>query len=169
MENIGKSYVEFDANGEDFHFVFEDGGKSFNYSDRFIGLRALVNLTKDGKVKLPDFWEMREALLPNGIISRIGERGGILAICIGPTFIHPLKEGSMEVVECFDYEDVETAAFKYCDCGDIHGQVFFKGGFTDLSDNKEELLGYLKYLRTFGYISDGELLKVGEEVENSLL
>lgn len=166
---MDRSYVQYEANGRDFHFVLENGDKSFNYDSAETGLRSLVALVKDKALKMADFWEMRESILKEETISYSGKNGEVLRIVIGPTFIHPLREGSIKVVECLYPEEIVSPTFIICGCGEFHGRIYFKGGFTELCDSKEEAMSYLKYLNIFGYISDIEKLKVGEEIENSAL
>lgn len=164
-----KSLVEFSKEGKDFCFVFVDGSKSENYQSKEVGFKALVGFAKSKKITFAEFWEMREKIFPEGVVL-LKEHGiKIIATCVGFNFafVHPVSISDVEIWESYNDEKVEIATLVLCKCGEIHGQIYFRGGCTDFFDSKNEAIGFLFYLKSAGYVTSEELAKVEKEIENS--
>ena len=157
-----KSLVEFSNEGKEFCFIFVDGSKSQSYQSREIGFKALVGLAKSRKITFTEFWEMREKIFPEGIISLKEHGVKIVATCVGLdfAFVHPVDVLDIEIWEAYNDEKVDIATLVLCKCGELHGQIYFKGGCTDFFGCKDEATGFILYLESSGYITNEEFTKV---------
>lgn len=147
--------------GEKFQIYFGNGSRSIEYDLNEDGLRFVVSLVKSGKISLPEFWKMRDKIVGE-VVSSVGEKPDVF---LGLLFSFFNNIDIQEIVNIYQEEKTNVAAFKVCKCGESHGRIFFNGGLTDLISSLDEAVDCLDFLSQNGLVSQDELSKVLKEVQ----
>lgn len=167
-----KNKIEFSEDGKSFSFIFADGSESLEINSKQAGFEAVTDLVSKLKITVEEYGEFQKQILQaenlpwnerektNVTVALSGGLGLLEELVLLSALADLLSEPD---------EPVEMAYFKMCDCGQNHGRIYFKTGYTGGIRSKKHAMYYLANLKEEEEIDFAEFDKVSAEIESSLL